>query len=271
MGTHALSRQQITSVPIALEWLHQAAGFGFEEALEYLQRLKSSVQVLKVYQKVFPGQYSISQAPMFEQDREWPEYTAREGEFLRLLNQRDMLPIYLADEWEWLNERCGGIPAPPMQNYQWCCGDFDEEELPDAYYLGMAALTGHWENAINRYQLDKSEMMFNQEVDYTLFDERLSKESDALKFLHVTTDMMQYSTGNSFLDSSYCNNPDYYEWSVENLRRLVREYKQAKLIMKGVWRLDDLIEADPVSVYRRVRAIWNQSPKEKNDDSSSKS
>lgn len=255
----ALSEQQITSVPVAIEWLRQVSHRDFDEEIEYLKRLKDSTEVLDVYRQIFPGQYSVSEAPLFEPDREWPGYTAREGEFLRLLDRQDWLPIHLADEWEWLAERHCGIPVTPLQGYQWCCGDFDAEELPDGYYLGFCVLTNQWEGAAERYKLTKEDLDFGKGIDYKLFDERLSKEADALKFLPVTTDMMNYATGNCFLDASYCNAPDYYPWTVKNIRRLTREYRRAKLIMNGLWKLDDLVEANPVAVYRRVRDIWNQS------------
>lgn len=257
-----LSTQQITSVPVAIEWLRQVSRSDLDESIEYLKRLRGSVEMLEVYSAVFPGQYSASSASLSEPDREWPEYTAREGEFLRLLDKRNMIPIHLADEWEWLTERMSGIPVIPIQNYEWCCGDFDPEEFGDAFYLAFCVCTDQWEGASSRYQLDPAELYFGPGLDYRAFDEKLAREPDDLKFLPVLTDMMNYSTGNAFLDASHCRCPDFYPWTVKNIRRLALDYQRTMLIADGINRLDNLVMADPLKIYQRVRNIWNESLKE---------
>jgi hypothetical protein len=256
-----LSEQQITSVPVAIEWLRQVSHRNFDEELEYLERLKESSEVLEVYRQLFPGQFSTSDASLYEPDHEWAKYTAREGEFLRLLRRLEWLPIQQADEWEMFEERYHGVPVIALQGGEWCCGGYEPDQLSPGYHLGFCVLNEYWEGAAERYGLKETDLDFGGHVDFKLFDERLSKERDALRFLPVTTDLMSYATGNPFLDASCCNYPDYYPWTAKNVRRLATEYKRANYLLRAVWELDDLVEADPGKVYRRVRDLWNQSLK----------
>lgn len=258
----ALSKEKISTVPVAIEWLRAVARSDVDDSIEYLKRIKDSVEMLEVYQKVFPGQYAASTASLFEPDHQWAEYTAREGEFLRLLDRQNMIPVHLADEWEWLEQRMSGIPVVPIQNHEWCCGDFDAEELGDAMYLGFCTCTNQWEGVAERYQIEPTELYFGMDLDYSIFDQKLSRQPDALKFLPVITDMMNYATGNAFLDASHCNCPDFYPWTVKNIRRLAKDYQRTSLVADGLGRLDDLVTADPLALYRRVRDIWNESLKE---------
>jgi hypothetical protein len=258
-STAGLIWQKITSAQVGIEWLRQASRSDFTEEIEYLRRLRDSVEVLEVYRQVFPGQFTASTASLFDPDHEWPDYTAREGEFLRLLGRLEWLPVREADEWEYFAERYRGIPVIPIQYSQWCCGDFEIDDLPPCYYLGYCVLNEYWDGPRERYDLKESDLNFGSKIDFMRFDQKLSREPDALRLLPAITDLMSYRTGNPFLDSSSCNPPDYYEWTAKNLKRLGTEYKRANYLLRAVWSLDDLIEADPAAVYRRVRDLWNQS------------
>lgn len=261
-----LSQVQVSSVPAAIEWLMQARGRSFDEEIDYLKRLSSSAEVLKLYREMFPGQYSMSKASMFDADREWPEYTEREIEFLMLLDRQDLLPLHLAIEWEWLQERQPGIPVPPISGFQWCCWDFSADELPDGYLLGYGIVTNEWTPAQERYGLRDEDLPCSNDLDCKAVDEMFSREPDVLKFLPVMTDMMHLSTGNIFLDTTYCCNPTgCYAWTLKDMRLLIRDYKRARMVLNGIGRLDDLVEANPTAAYHRVRDIINQTRSKKSD------
>ena len=80
---------------------------------------------------------------------------------------------------------------------------------------------------------------------------------------------MSYDTGNVWLDNSFCQPQTYYPWTVPNILKLSREFKEARRAYGKMDELDRYLDNHPQEAVPRALELWNASARNKNHASSS--
>lgn len=254
----------------AVEWLGHARNHSATSALDYLEQLRSSTAILDAYRRMFPALWACSAAPTSGYDDKYPAHSPREGEFLRIMSRHY---FYLPEDDGWMDEEqhYDSIPVTPMQGDSWCCGDFEVDNLRACFHvtIGLNGGTEYWEHVAARYGLDPGEQKPVAEIDYFRYKELCQAEPTALKHLPFALDLMSYDTGNVWLDNSFCQPQTYYPWTVPNILKLSREFKEARRAYDKMDELDRYLDNNPQEAVPRALELWNASARNKNHASSS--
>ncbi len=198
----------------AIEWLKHITNFSGAGALDYLDGLISSNNILSIYRRMFGSVYRASTAPTCGRDGYYTGHTPREAEFLRLI-AKHYFPLPEDIGWEDQGDHYDEIPITPLQGEAWCgCGYLQFEELNSCYYVAFCILHGgdYWEHAVERYNLDPSVRAPHGNVDFDLFKKLCQEEQTPLRHLPLALELMYYETGNEWLDSTFCQGTHSYPW-----------------------------------------------------------
>ena len=76
------------------------------------------------------------------------------------------------------------------------------------------------------------------------------------RFLHLI-EFIFHDSGNPFIDTTYCQPLELYEWSVENLEKLKADYAGVKDYFESMDSLDEDIARNAGSTFRELITIWN--------------
>lgn len=76
------------------------------------------------------------------------------------------------------------------------------------------------------------------------------------RFIHLI-EFIFHDSGNPFIDTTYCQPLDFYEWSLENLEKLKADYADVKVYFESMDSLDEDIARDARSTFRELITIWN--------------
>jgi len=76
------------------------------------------------------------------------------------------------------------------------------------------------------------------------------------RFLHLI-EFIYHDSGNPFIDTTYCQPLDLYEWSLENLEKLKTDYSGVKDYFASMDSLDEDIARDARSTFKELITIWN--------------
>ena len=254
----------------SIEWLSHARDHSATAALDYLEQLRSSTAILDAYRRMFPALWACSAAPTSGYDDKYPAHSPREAEFLRIISRHY---FYLPEDDGWVDEEqhYDSIPVTPMQGDSWCCGDFEIDNLRACFHvsIGLFGGTDYWEHVAARYQLDPAQHKPVVEIDYGLFKRLCQAEPTALKHLPLALDLMHYETGNVWLDNSFCQPQTYYAWTVQNILKLSREFKEARQVMRKMDDLDRYLDNHPQEGVPRAIELWNSAAKKSKDHASS--
>ncbi|MEP7038425.1 MAG: hypothetical protein ABI891_08780, partial [Acidobacteriota bacterium] len=66
-----------------------------------------------------------------------------------------------------------------------------------------------------------------------------------------------HDSGNPFIDTTYCQPLDLYEWSLENLEKLKTDHAGVKDYFESMDSLDEDIARDASSTFKELITIWN--------------
>ncbi len=76
------------------------------------------------------------------------------------------------------------------------------------------------------------------------------------RFLHLI-EFIFHDSGNPFIDTTYCQPLDLYEWNLENLEKLKADYGSVKDYFASMDSLDEDIARDARSTFKELITIWN--------------
>ncbi len=76
------------------------------------------------------------------------------------------------------------------------------------------------------------------------------------RFLHLI-EFIFHDSGNPFIDTTYCQPLDLYEWSLENLEKLKADHAGVKDYFASMDSLDEDIARDASSTFKELITIWN--------------
>ena len=268
-GAAAVKRIDPGEAARAIEWLKQTLDFTGEGALDYLDQLLSSSNILKVYQQMFPSLYGASTATTCGRDAHYTGHSPKEGEFLKIIS-RHYFTLPDDEGWQENEDHYDAIPVTPLQGDSWCCSDVEFDNLHACYYVSLCLFGGmeYWEHAVERYALGEDFAAPAGDIDFDSFAALCRAERSPLQHLPVAIDMMQYNTGNEWLDASFCSGVPSLPWSVPNILKLSRSYKEAQRAFDKVHELSRYLDLKPQEALKRALELWNGAARRKKNVSS---
>ncbi len=237
------------------------------DAKQFLERVRSAIGYLVVYQHYFPAEYtrsmervSAGQAPLYPSPGQ--AYSPHEIQMLKLIDKHLFpLPLwYVLDDVAEEN-RCNTIPIEPFGIDHSNGDDFLEMDLEWQliYYLTGEIRKDYFRDALD----DEWDTIFAAEiqsgkVDDEVLREVTARETEPLTFFSDVIDMIDNSTGTVWLDATMempCDNAD---WSIETIDVLVEQYGQALSIKKKADQFMNWLAGDIETNFTEVIRIWNQ-------------
>jgi len=76
------------------------------------------------------------------------------------------------------------------------------------------------------------------------------------RFLHLI-EFIFHDTGNPFIDTTYCQPVDLYEWTLENLEMLKSRYKAVNEYFASMASIEEDIERDALATFEELVGLWN--------------
>jgi hypothetical protein len=133
------------------------------------------------------------------------------------------------------------------------------ENLHAAYYVSLSLFGGgeYWEHAAARYELGEDFGSPAGAIDFKKFAELCNAERSPLQHLPLAIEMMHYDTGNEWLDSNYCMGIPSLPWTVPNILKLSRSYKEAQRAFDNVSQLSRYLDLNPREALKRTLELWN--------------
>lgn len=225
-------------------------------AIIYLENLSERVNLLSLYQKIFPEKWLESTIPIDKQSHPASAYFDREIEFIQLVNEH-LFPIEYIDDIEFSYEH-NSIPVSP-QKFEWWYEDFEELEYSEKFLLSLMG---------QGYNISQWELNFGFTPDYIALAEKIYFETlvklcrrykSPLQYLDTAIRIIDYSTENIWLDIT-CETSDWLEWTYENIMFLSQRWKEAISMMEKSNKLTHLLETSLPARKAAVK-IWNQASK----------
>jgi hypothetical protein len=224
-----------------------------KETIIYLENLSQKANLLSLYQKLFPEQWSESTTPLNRKRHPNCIYSDREIELIQLVNF-NLFPVEFIDEIEAYEEYENIVILP--QKLEWWNETFEDLEMSEKFLLSLMG---------NGYSLKYWQEEFGFEPDYLTSDEDINfqklvkickKFKSPIKYLVTSLMILDHSTGNIWLDTTY-ETGYWWEWSEENIILLADKWQEATMMLEQFQELADWIEAS-VTHRKKVVTIWNQ-------------
>ncbi len=226
------------------------------KAIVYLENLSQRVNILSLYQKIFPKQWSESTIPIDRYSHSESAYFDREIEFLQLVNEY-LFPVEYIDEVEFNSQHDDILVYP--QKTEWWYEDFEELGYSEKFLLsliGQGYNIGEWKLNFGftpEYIAPAEEIYFEKLVKLC------HRYKSPLQYLDIAIRIIDYSTENIWLDVT-CETSDWLEWTYENVMFIAHKWQEAILIMEKSNEFNHLIETSLTARKTAVK-IWNQASK----------
>ncbi|MBX3289970.1 MAG: hypothetical protein KF855_11570 [Acidobacteria bacterium] len=178
-------------------------------------------------------------------------YSERSNELFKLVDERcfPLLEQYYDDPEADLDN----FAIAPMNADLCCCGEVDHEYLRISYAIGLIFIypAEAWAFLDDRFGLDESE--------FPSINERMHESVGRIEdsIYNDLICLVDHSTGNPWLDSTYCHGCDWYKWSKETIEELTVEFRSANMFFERIAGLDSLIEANPRQILTDLISFWN--------------
>lgn len=202
-----------------------------------------------LYRDMFPKEWSRSRASLHRRGN-YQRYSERSNELFQLINERCFPLLEMAhDDPEGDLE---SFAIAPM-NADLCCEEIDHEHLRFSYALGLVFFFPDetWVFLDEKFGLDESDFpAIGNEPHEGVWQSEDSVYGDLIR-------LIDHSTGNPWLDSTYCQTADWYTWSRETIEGLTAEFKNANALFAQLLDLDRLIEACPKRILTDLINFWN--------------
>jgi len=243
----------------AIEWLRRHTRCGLTASLEFLRLAGESNQMLRLYEELFPAEWTASTKRLFAPSEQSPHYSEREAEFFSLVD-RHIVPLNL--DWIYEDEegRTPYVPVYPLQEHDWLDNEEQFDQLPRAYQLALAlnSTDANPFEELCRLLDYKSEVLPAEKINWKRLRRVMCAGNTPLKYLPTAVDIITYSTGNPLLDWHPENGEPDVNWTIEELRWLGELRRHCELLKLRVsyltrW-LDERDTHDRVTYAIR---LWN--------------
>ncbi len=244
------SQHRPASATTALAQLKRIRFLSAQNAIEQLANLANTGQILWLYRKHFPREYSRSTASAeIPRARDGESgYSAKEQEFMMLVDQHLFpLPDFFFDD-----ARFTVIPIYPQ--------GVDYEEDPEYLKLAIrAAMTlfldepspdlGEWLPPKLQPQLGA--------LDWKKFERRCRKAGGLKARLPLLIQFVSHNTENLWFDADREVEIQDFEWNEEDMQYLAKEWRRAQRFMLKLDPLLDRMEQHPRYWLAQLVRLWN--------------
>lgn len=223
----------------------------------YDRRVQVAIDCLSLYRQVFPFDYGRSPAPLYS--------TAREHEFYRLVHTH-CFPLVVDEETDLFTyiEReprffLPFIPVRGLQRHDWSSGNFDYDSLDLPYQVALLLMGGNNQpvTLLGRIPVKlPAPAPPLAVVGWSLFTNACRVDKSPLGYLPLAFDLINYKTGNIWLDLppiGYAGEP----WSAEELARLTLDRMKADKYDIAMRTLHNWFMQHPESLIGHAINLWN--------------
>lgn len=245
-----VSRQFGERLLQSLEYLQfKARSHNAIAACDSIAAIVSDQEKYALYRDMFPKEWSRSRASLHRRGY-YQRYSERANELFQLIHENCFPLLEIAhDDPEGDLE---SFAIAPM-NADLCCEEIDHEHLRISYAVGLVFFFRDetWAFLDEKFGLDQSDFpAIRNEPHGDVWQSEGSVYGDLIR-------LIDHSTGNPWLDSTYCQTADWYTWSRETIEDLTFEFRNANALFARLSDLDPLIEARPNQILTDLINFWN--------------
>ena len=246
----SLCHYQPASATTALAQLKGIRFLSAQDAIEQLANLANTGQILWLYRKHFPRDYSRSTASAeipLSRDGE-TGYSAKEQEFMTLVDRHLFpLPDFFFDD-----ARFNVIPIYPQ--------GVDYEEDPEYLKLAIrAAMTLFLDEPSPDWQEWLPPELQPQlgALDWRKFERRCRKAGGMKARLPLLIQFVSHNTDNLWFDADQEVEIQDFAWNEEDIRYLAKEWRKAQRFMQKLDPLLNRMETHPRYWLAQLVRLWN--------------
>jgi hypothetical protein len=214
-----------------------------------------------LYRKLFPKEWKKSQAS-FEQSGYNECHTERELEFIELVS-KSYFPLCT---WlDWSDFRFDHIPIETV-NHAFCCDEIEWQDFRPCLQFAVSAFLWratdpgdeNWRNMLAHFKVPvKSLPAISRSTPHFARLNAGRQNPKIRRFIHLI-EFIYHDTGNPFIDTTYCQPVDLYEWTRENLEKLKAEYLAVGDYFESMGSLDASIErCGALATFKELISLWN--------------
>jgi hypothetical protein len=223
-------------------------------ACELVNRVLSEQKKYALFRELFPNEWKRSKASLYRAGR-YTHYSERACELFELVHEH-CFPLldYWNDDPEAEFERFAIMPL----NFDLCCEEIDLESMRVSYAAGLIFYLQEadiWDFLFQKYGLSPDE--FAPVANRAHPDVWKARQSRRTKPLSMLFRLIDHSTGNPWLDLTYCEYADMFEWDKKTIEELTRDHYDAGNYFKNLEQLDECMEADPTRFVSELISFWN--------------
>ena len=241
-----------------LRW--KAACGTLSDAIGYIASELERERLNALYRKLFPKEWKDSKASASRMGYN-DCHTEREIEFIELISER-YFPLC---SWlDWSDFHFDHIPIESV-NYDFCCDEYEWREFRPCLQFALQAFLWrdtdiadeNWTEMLVSYSIEFEAVPQIERATppFSVLDVGRS-EPKIQRFLHLI-EFIFHDSDNPFLDTTYCQPLDLYEWSPENLEKLKSDYGGVKVYFESMDSLDEDIASNALSTFKELITIWN--------------
>ena len=241
-----------------LRW--KAACASLSDAIGYIGSELERERLYALYRKIFPKEWKASGAS-FHRTGYNDCHSEREIEFIELVGEH-YFPLC---SWlDWSDFRFDHIPIESV-NYDFCCDEYDWQHFRPCLQFAITAFLWrdtdisdeNWSDMVaDLYVRFEDLPQFEHSTPPFSFLECGRDDPKIRRFLHLI-EFIFHDSGNPFIDTTYCQPLDLYEWSLENLEKLKTDYAGVKVYFESMDSLDEDIARDARLTFKELITIWN--------------
>lgn len=230
------------------------------DAIGYIASELERERLYGLYRKLFSKEWKASRASFCRTGYN-DCHTEREIEFIELVNE-NYFPLC---SWlDWSDFRFDHIPIEPV-NYDFCCDEYEWQHFRPCLQFAICAFLWrdtdisdeNWNEMLASFdvrfedlpQIERATPLFSV-LDAGRNDPKIRR------FIHLI-EFIFHDSGNPFIDTTYCQPQDLYEWSQENLEKLKTDYSGVKDYFASMDGIDEDIARDALSTFKELITIWN--------------
>ena len=229
-------------------------------AIGYIESEMERERFYALYRRLFPKEWKKSKAS-FKLTGYNEFHTEREFEFIELVSDR-YFPLCT---WlDWSDFRFDHIPIEPV-NYDFCCDEYELQEFRPCLQFGINTflwrntdeMDENWHDILAGFNVKFEDLpLVNRTTPpYSILDAGRD-DPKIQRFLHLI-EFMFHDSGNTFVDTTYCQPVELYEWTRENLAKLKAEYEAVSKYFESMESIDASIEQNAVATFKELIHLWN--------------
>ena len=230
------------------------------DAIGYIESELERERFYALYRTLFPKEWKKSRAS-FKLTGYNEFHTEREFEFIELVSDR-YFP--LCNWLDWSDFRFDHIPIESV-NYDFCCDEFELEAFRPCLRFAVAAFLWrdtdetdeNWCDILAGFNVEYDDLPpINREMPpYSILNAGRD-EPEVQRFLHLI-EFIFHDTGNTFIDTTYCQPVEFYDWTIKTLEKLKAEYEAVSRYFESMESIDTSIEQNAISTFKELIELWN--------------